>query len=80
MNKISKAFKTLGLIIRKPYLLNLINDDEQVKQNYVARKYKLPNGFPSIDIANFISLEEIKLKYSNVSKKLVDSISCFLIK
>lgn len=58
MNKISKAFRALGWIIRKPYLLNLINDDEEVKQYYVARKYNLPNGLPTVDITDFISAEE----------------------
>jgi len=64
MNKISKAFRALGLIIRKPYLLNLINDDEQVKQHYVARKYKLPHGLPTVDITDFISEEEEIAPYS----------------
>ncbi|HNW70963.1 MAG TPA: class I SAM-dependent methyltransferase [Bacteroidales bacterium] len=64
MNKISKALRALGLIIRKPYLLNLINDDEEVKQRYVARKYKLPQGLPTVDITDFISGEEEIAPYS----------------
>lgn len=64
MKKISKALKALWLIIRKPYLLNLINDDEKVKQNYVTRKYKFPEGLPTADIAEFISDEEKITPYS----------------
>jgi len=64
MNKISKAFRALGLIIRKPYLLNLIIDDERVKQKFVARKYKLPDGLPTVDITDFVPAEEEIFPYS----------------
>ncbi len=64
MNKISKALKALGLIARRPYLLNLINDDEQVKQKYVANKYNLPHGLPTVSISEFITDGEDICPYS----------------
>lgn len=64
MSKISKAFRALGLILRQPYLLNLINDDERVKQRYVAKKFNLPEGLPTLDITNIIGEEEVIEPYS----------------
>ncbi|HOY32803.1 MAG TPA: class I SAM-dependent methyltransferase [Bacteroidales bacterium] len=64
MNKIIKVFTALGLIMRKPYLLNHIIDDEQVKQNYVSRKYKLGGGLPVVDLTEFVPAEEEIFPYS----------------
>lgn len=61
MSKISQAFKALGTILRKPYLLNLITDSEEEKKAYVTKKYEMPHGLPTVDISLFIeSKEEIK--------------------
>lgn len=50
MNKISKAFKVLSLIIQKPYLLNNVIEDESVWKQYNDKKYNLPFGLPLVDI------------------------------
>ncbi|MCX6231711.1 MAG: class I SAM-dependent methyltransferase [Bacteroidetes bacterium] len=52
MNKFSKAIKALGLIIRYPYLLNHIIDNESVWAKYVSKKYNLPNGLPLVAITD----------------------------
>lgn len=52
------------MIIRRPYLLNLINDDEQVKKSYVERCYSLGHGLPTIDIMHYMPEEEEIFPYS----------------
>jgi predicted O-methyltransferase YrrM len=64
MSKISKAFKAFGLILKKPYLLNLLIDSEDEKQSYVAQKYGLPQGLPTVDISEFIDETEEVFPYS----------------
>ncbi|HQN16550.1 MAG TPA: class I SAM-dependent methyltransferase [Bacteroidales bacterium] len=64
MSKISKAFKALGMIVRRPYLLNLINDDEQVKKNYVEHYYRLGDGLPTVDIMHYMPEGEDIFPYS----------------
>ncbi|HOV10911.1 MAG TPA: class I SAM-dependent methyltransferase [Bacteroidales bacterium] len=64
MSKFSKAFKALRLIVHRPYLLNLINDDEEVKKNYVTQKYRLGKGLPTADILNYMPDEEDIFPYS----------------
>jgi len=58
MSKLSKAFKAFGLILKKPHLLNLINDSEEAMQEYVEKKYGLPEGLKTVSIEQFISREE----------------------
>ncbi len=64
MGKISKALKAFGLILKKPYLLNLIIDSEDEKQSYVARTYNMPQGLPTVDISEFIDETEDIMPYS----------------
>ncbi|HNW98883.1 MAG TPA: class I SAM-dependent methyltransferase [Bacteroidales bacterium] len=65
MSKLSKALKAFSLIFSKPYLLNAILDDEEVKKNYVFSKYNLPNGLPKVDITElFPDFEDTILPYS----------------
>jgi predicted O-methyltransferase YrrM len=64
MGKIAKALKAIGLILKKPYLLNLLIDSEEEKQSYVARKYDLPKGLPTVDISEFIDETEEIYPYS----------------
>ncbi|MCK9613845.1 MAG: class I SAM-dependent methyltransferase [Bacteroidales bacterium] len=64
MSNFFKALKAVGLILRKPYLLNLICDDETVKQNYIEKKYHMSAGLPTIDISNFINSHEEVTPYS----------------
>jgi len=64
MYKIAKAFKALGLLLRKPYLMNLLIDSEDNKKEYVAKKFGLPNGLPTVDISYFVDIEEKIEPYS----------------
>lgn len=50
MNKLSKLFKALGLILSKPALLNKVLDDEGVNKEEVLKKYGLEKGLKTIDI------------------------------
>lgn len=54
MNKFSKALKAFRMILRRPYLLNLIAESEEEKKDYVVKKYALPDGLPTIDISYFV--------------------------
>lgn len=46
MNKICKGLRALKLIMRHPYLLNNVLDDEDVCKEQFCRKYALPDGLP----------------------------------
>jgi hypothetical protein len=48
MNKLAKALKAIGLIVRKPWLLNRVLQDPDVWKESVVRKYGLSNGLPLI--------------------------------
>ena len=50
MNKLQKLSKALGLIIRKPYLLNLVIQDEDVKKEEVVKRYGMTDGLPLVEI------------------------------
>ena len=50
MNKIHKFTKAIGRIIRHPYLLNLILNDENSNKEDVVRKYGLKDGLPVLEI------------------------------
>jgi predicted O-methyltransferase YrrM len=65
MRKISKALKAFRLIFSKPYLLNHILDDEEVKREYVQKKYGFPNGLPSVNLLElFPDFEDTIQPYS----------------
>jgi predicted O-methyltransferase YrrM len=64
MSKISKALKAFGLILKKPYLLNLLIESEDEKQNYVTQKYDLPHGLPAVALSEFINETEDIVPYS----------------
>jgi len=50
MNKISKLFKGLSILIKRPYLINnVINSIDIYKQN-VTKNYSMPYGLPQIDL------------------------------
>ena len=61
INKISKVFKALGLIINNPYLLNNVIDDEQNWHRYISKKYGLTNGLPVVDITTLFPDFNIKV-------------------
>ncbi len=48
MNKIHKGLRALKLIMRHPYLLNNVLDDEDVCKEQFCRKYALPDGLPLV--------------------------------
>ena len=50
MNKLHKLTKALGRIIRHPYLLNLVLQDEGSNKKDVIREYGLADGLPVIEI------------------------------
>ncbi|HRY32746.1 MAG TPA: class I SAM-dependent methyltransferase [Bacteroidales bacterium] len=46
--KAGKAFKAIGLLLRKPWMLNLILENDQVWQQYLERKYGNLTRLPEI--------------------------------
>jgi len=60
MNKFSKAFKAFRMIMAKPYLLNLILEDEEEMKKHVNKNHNFPHGLPSV------SLLELFPKFENV--------------
>jgi len=50
MKKIKKAVSAIREIIKKPSLLNLIIDENEVWQRKVKEKYNLPDGLPQIQL------------------------------
>ena len=48
MSRISKAFRSIRLIIRNPWLLNKVLEDERHWKNEVTKKYGFQNGLPVI--------------------------------
>jgi predicted O-methyltransferase YrrM len=50
MGKIAKLTRALGLIARKPYLLNLVLNDDEVWKSYVKQNYSIENGLPVVDL------------------------------
>lgn len=50
MNKIKKTFTAFAEIIKKPWLLNLILQENSVWENKVTKNYNLPHGFPQIQL------------------------------
>jgi predicted O-methyltransferase YrrM len=54
MNKLSKLFKALSLIISQPSLLNKVLDDADVNRKQVAEDHNLPKGLPTVDIITLL--------------------------
>lgn len=54
MNKLSKLFKAITLIIRQPALLNKVLDDADVNKQQVIETYNLPKGLKTIDIRDLL--------------------------
>ena len=65
MNKLNKLAKALGRIIRHPYLLNLVLQDEGSNKEDVIRKYGLKDGLPVVEINELFSdFEEVAKPYA----------------
>ena len=68
MNKIQKFTKAIGRIIRHPYLLNLVLQDEGSNKEEVIRKYGLKDGLPLLEINElFPDFHEIAKPYAYLS-------------
>ena len=57
MNKFGKAFKALGMILRRPSLLNLVLDDEKDHRSFVSEKYGMAAGLPVIPFSEIVPPE-----------------------
>jgi len=62
MGKITKALRALGQIVKRPYLLNLILDSEEVWKDYVVKHYNLTDGLPCIDFHQFLPAGGMEVK------------------
>jgi predicted O-methyltransferase YrrM len=68
MNKIQKFTKAIGRIIRHPYLLNLVLQDEGSNKEEVIRKYGLKDGLTLLEINElFPDFHEIAKPYAYLS-------------
>lgn len=55
MNKFKKLLNAILLIIKKPALLNLVLDNEDVNKKAVINNYNLPKGLKSIEIKDLVA-------------------------
>ncbi|MBC7862840.1 MAG: class I SAM-dependent methyltransferase [Bacteroidia bacterium] len=62
MNKISKLLKGSSLLLRKPYLINLVLEDNEVNRNTVVQQYGFENGLPKIDITALTEKKEYTIE------------------
>ncbi len=68
MNKIQKLNKAIGRIIKHPYLLNLVLQDESSNKEEVFRKYGLQDGLPVVEINDLVNdFEETAKPYAYLS-------------
>ncbi len=54
LKKILKTLKAIIAIIKNPWLLNIVLEDNDIWKKYVVRKYNLGKGFPVVQIENLI--------------------------
>ena len=68
MNKIQKFNKAIGRIIKHPYLLNLVLQDESSNKEDVIQKYGLADGLPMLEINElFPDFNEVAKPYAYLS-------------
>lgn len=68
MNKLKKFTKAVGRILRHPYLLNLVLQDEDSNKEEVIRRYHLTDGLPVLDLDKlFPGFEEVAKPYAYLS-------------
>lgn len=60
--KIAKAFKAIGLIIRRPVLLNRVLNEPDIWEKYVISKYKLPKGLPVVSLDHITGSDEFRVE------------------
>lgn len=64
MSKIKKALKALQILAKKPYMLNLILENEEEYKDYVTKKYNMPLGLPTIEFSDLFDDEDLISPYS----------------
>jgi predicted O-methyltransferase YrrM len=57
MNKLAKLGKALATLIRKPYLLNNVINDNSEWQRYISKKHTIHKPLPVVDIADLLGTE-----------------------
>ena len=60
--KIAKALTAIGLIIRKPVLLNRVLSEPDIWENYVISRYKLASGLPVVSLEHITGSEEFRIE------------------
>jgi hypothetical protein len=61
-DKLAKALKAIGLIIRRPVLLNKVLSEPDIWKDYVISKYNLPTGLPVVSLEAITGVLEFKLE------------------
>jgi predicted O-methyltransferase YrrM len=64
ITKFKKIIIVIRLLIKRPYLINLILESDDVWKEYNQKKYSLPSGLPSIDSVEFFNEEMIIEPYA----------------
>lgn len=68
MNKVQKGFRALKLLIKHPYLLNLVLESEDVYKEELSKKYGLANGLPLLPLEElFPGFQETVSPYAYLS-------------
>ena len=68
MNKIQKGFRALKLVAKRPYLLNLVLESEDVYQEAVSKKFGLADGLPLLHLETlFPDFQETVAPYAYLS-------------
>jgi len=62
LTKIGKTLKALGLIIRKPILLNKVLSEPDVWKKYVIDKYNIPVGLSVVTLEQITGKSEFDLE------------------
>lgn len=55
MGKISKSLKALGMILRNPYLLNRVLEDNEVWERYLGKNFPGITALPEIPLSGFLN-------------------------
>ncbi len=61
MNKLVKAIKALGMVLRKPVLLNRILSDPDTWEDHVNQKYSMVGGLPQVEFDQLHLDSEVKI-------------------
>jgi len=61
MKRISKLFKALSILFKKPYLLNLVINSNEVYKDDLLKKHKYKKGLPILDFKTFLSSNKVEV-------------------